>query len=101
MLVSEPFILFSLCTWAFVLSSAPLHLFLHHSLLLFVQHLVLGVDLACSQMHWDLALWCIWDDLLELQVVKDAFVQRPLGGAAVPELLIVVVEALPVIAKLR
>lgn len=51
-------------------------------------------------MDWDFALWCIWNDLLKLQAVEDALVQRPLGGAAVPELLVVVIEALPVVAEL-
>ena len=50
-------------------------------------------------MHWDLALWRIRDDLLKLQVVKDALVEGALGGAAVPQLLVVVVQALPVVAE--
>ena len=33
------------------------------------------------------------------QVVKDAFVEFPFGGPALPELLVVVLEAVPVLAE--
>jgi len=40
------------------------------------------------------------NDLLDFQVVKDAFVKLPFRRSALPELLIVVVKTLPVFAKL-
>lgn len=77
------------------------------------------IDLPCPEMYRGLALGCIRDNLFNFldqplssllrnlmtdaayQVVKDTFVKLPFLGSALPELLIVVVKAGPVLAKLR
>lgn len=41
----------------------------------------------------------VWNDFLKFQVVENTFVQLPFSWSALPELLIVVVEASPVLAE--
>jgi hypothetical protein len=58
------------------------------------------VDLALALVDGDLVFWRTGYLLLQLQVVENTLVQGPLELPALPKLLIVVVEALPVLAEL-
>jgi len=59
------------------------------------------VDLSCFEMYRSFAFRGIGDDLLNFQVVEDTFVQLPFCRSALPELLVVVVQAGPVLSKFR
>ena len=74
------------------------------------------VYLACSKMDWRLASRRIWNDLLKFlpklvqftchskcsfyQVIKDTFIKLPFLWTALPKLLIIVIKAGPMLAKL-
>merc|ERR1719487_2756969 len=60
----------------------------------------MGEDLLLPQMDGGLVLRRTGDGLLQFQIVKHALVQRPLPPPTLPELLVVVVQALPVLAEL-
>lgn len=57
-------------------------------------------DVACSQVNGCLAFWRIWYRLLQIQLLKYTLVHLPLFRPAVPELLVVVLQTLPVGAEL-
>jgi len=60
---------------------------------------VVRVELAFSEVYRGFIRWCVGDGLLEFQVIENTFVELPFKWSALPELLIVVVEAGPVFAE--
>jgi len=59
-----------------------------------------GVDLPFPEMHRHLSMRRVWYRLLKLQVVKNALVQLLLRATAVPHLVVVGVEAHPMVPEL-